>query len=109
MFDVASCVCSRVWSFSHVYFECRKTDFWLNVISRGIGDGVIGVASIGEPSVEYSETTSSVLLFSFSHGGWTGVVVGSDCSLVEFKCLVSWQQVSVSRPGLGENPTCLIV
>ena len=68
MFDVASCVCSGVWSFLHVYFECCKHGFWLNIISQGIGDGVIGVALIGKPSVEYSETTSSVLLFSFSHG-----------------------------------------
>ena len=63
-----------------------------------IGDGVIGVASIGDPSVEYSETTSG-----------TGVVGGSDLSLFGINFSMSWQQVSVSRPGQGKNPTCLIV
>jgi hypothetical protein len=41
------------------YCDLRRQDGRLNSISSGIGLGVIGVASIGDPNVEYD--TSSII------------------------------------------------
>ncbi len=108
-----------------VYFDCRRHDGERNSISFGIGLGVIGVASIGDPNVENDMSSGFGLWISVSFAFLTlsyssssredsssrdiinGVGAdGMEILVSSYFTSVLGQQVSVFMTGPGENPLC---
>ena len=108
-----------------VYFDCLRHDGERNSISFGIGLGVIGVASIGDPNVENDISSGFGLWISVSFAFLTlsyssssredsssrdiinGVGAdGMEILVSSYFTSVLGQQVSVFMTGPGENPLC---